>query len=119
MHFTGFLKGKQVTQMLADSDVYMMPSVSEPFGISPLEAMQVGTPSIISKQSGCAEILDHAIKTDYWDIDAMADAIYAIVEYPAIYQTLSKEGRDEVNRITWDKAGLKVRDIYNAVVYRD
>lgn len=117
MHFTGFLKGKQVTQMLADSDVYMMPSVSEPFGISPLEAMQVGTPSIISKQSGCAEILDHAIKTDYWDIDAMADAIYAIVEYPSIYQTLSKEGRDEVNRITWDKAGLKVRDIYNKVVH--
>ena len=116
MHFPGFLKGKQVTQMLADSDVYMMPSVSEPFGISPLEAMQVGTPSIISKQSGCAEILDHAIKTDYWDIDAMADAIYAIVEYPAIYQTLSKEGRDEVNRITWDKAGLKVRTIYDTVI---
>ena len=116
MHFTGFLKGKQVTQMLADSDVYMMPSVSEPFGISPLEAMQVGTPSIISKQSGCAEILNHAIKTDYWDIDAMADAIYAIVEYPSIYETLSREGRNEVNQITWDKAGLKVRKIYDAVV---
>ena len=115
-HFTGFLKGRQVTEMLANSDVYIMPSVSEPFGISPLEAMQVGTPSIISKQSGCAEILDHAIKTDYWDIDAMADAIYAIVEYPAIYETLSKEGRDEVNKITWDKAGLKVREIYNRVV---
>ena len=116
MHFPGFLKGKQVTQMLADSDVYMMPSVSEPFGISPLEAMQVGTPSIISKQSGCAEILDHAIKTDYWDIDAMADAIYAIVEYPSIYETLSREGRNEVNQITWDKAGLKVRAIYDTVI---
>lgn len=116
MHFTGFLKGKQVTQMLADSDVYMMPSVSEPFGISPLEAMQVGTPSIISKQSGCAEILSHAIKTDYWDIDAMADAIYAIVEYPSIYETLSREGRNEVNQITWDKAGLKVRAIYDMVM---
>ncbi|MBR2618863.1 MAG: glycosyltransferase family 4 protein [Paludibacteraceae bacterium] len=116
MHFTGFLKGKQVTQMLADSDVYMMPSVSEPFGISPLEAMQVGTPSIISKQSGCAEILSHAIKTDYWDIDAMADAIYAIVEYPSIYKTLSEEGRNEVNQITWDKAGLKVRAIYDMVI---
>lgn len=116
MHSPGFLRGKQVTQMLADSDVYMMPSVSEPFGISPLEAMQVGTPSIISKQSGCAEILDHAIKTDYWDIDAMADAIYAIVEYPSIYETLSREGRDEVNRITWDKAGLNVRAIYDKVV---
>ncbi len=116
MHFTGFLKGKEVTQMLADSDVYMMPSVSEPFGISPLEAMQVGTPSIISKQSGCAEILSHAIKTDYWDIDAMADAIYAIVEYPSIYETLSREGRNEVNQITWDKAGLKVRAIYDMVI---
>jgi glycosyltransferase involved in cell wall biosynthesis len=116
MHFTGFLKGKEVTQMLADSDVYMMPSVSEPFGISPLEAMQVGTPSIISKQSGCAEILSHAIKTDYWDIDAMADAIYAIVEYPSIYETLSREGRNEVNQITWDKAGLKVRAIYDTVI---
>lgn len=114
-HFPGFLKGRQVHQMLADSDVYVMPSVSEPFGISPLEAMQVGTPSIISKQSGCAEILDHAIKTDYWDIDAMADAIYSIVEYPAIYETLSEEGRKEVNAITWDKAGYKVRDIYNRV----
>ena len=114
-HFPGLLKGAQVHQMLADSDVYIMPSVSEPFGISPLEAMQVGTPSIISKQSGCAEILRHAIKTDYWDIDAMADAIYSIVEYPAIYNTLSEEGRKEVNAITWDKAGLKVRDIYNRV----
>ncbi len=115
-HFPGFLKGDQVHQMLADSDVYIMPSVSEPFGISPLEAMQVGTPSIISKQSGCAEILDHAIKTDYWDIDAMADAIYSIVEYPAIYKTLSEEGRKEVNAITWDKAGLKVRRIYDSVI---
>lgn len=114
-HFPGFLKGSQVHQMLADSDVYIMPSVSEPFGISPLEAMQVGTPTIISKQSGCAEILSHAIKTDYWDIDAMADAIYSIVEYPAIYNTLSEEGRKEVNAITWDKAGMKVRDIYNKV----
>ncbi|NCC98202.1 MAG: glycosyltransferase family 1 protein [Bacteroidia bacterium] len=117
-HFPGFLKGSEVHQMLANSDVYVMPSVSEPFGISPLEAMQVGTPSIISKQSGCAEILEHAIKTDYWDIDAMADAIYAIVEYSSIYKTLSDEGIKEVNAITWDKAGLKVRSIYNRVTGR-
>ncbi|MDE6715100.1 MAG: glycosyltransferase family 4 protein, partial [Muribaculaceae bacterium] len=78
-HFTGFLKGKQVYEMLKASDVYIMPSVSEPFGISPLEAMQMGVPSIISKQSGCAEILSNVIKVDYWDIDAMADAIYSII----------------------------------------
>ena len=116
--FTGFLRGRQVQEMLAESDVYIMPSVSEPFGISPLEAMQVGCPSIISKQSGCAEILNHAIKTDYWDIDAMADAIYAIVKYPAMYQSLHKEGITEVNNIRWYDAGLKVRAIYDKVLYR-
>lgn len=115
-HFTGFLKGRQVHEMLAESDVYIMPSVSEPFGISPLEAMQVGTPSIISKQSGCAEILTHAIKTDYWDIDEMADAIYAIVKYPAMYKSLRELGREEVNNIKWYDSGLKVRAIYNSVM---
>lgn len=115
-HFTGFLRGRQVQEMLAESDVYVMPSVSEPFGISPLEAMQVGTPTIISKQSGCAEILTHAIKIDYWDIDAMADAIYAIVQYPMMYQSLHREGQAEVNTIRWYDAGLKVRKIYEQVI---
>lgn len=115
-HFTGFLKGRQVHEMLAESDVYIMPSVSEPFGISPLEAMQVGTPSIISKQSGCAEILTHAIKTDYWDIDAMADAIYSIVKNPSMYKSLRELGREEVNNIKWYDAGLKVRAIYDSVI---
>ena len=117
-HFTGFLKGRGVYEMLAESDVYMMPSVSEPFGISPLEAMQCGTPSIISKQSGCAEILDHAIKTDYWDIAAMADYIHAIVKYPAMYKALRQNGLDEVNAITWEIAGQKVRRIYDMVCGR-
>lgn len=93
-----------------------MPSVSEPFGISPLEAMQMGVPSIISKQSGCAEILNNVIKTDYWDIDAMADAINSIVSYPAMYETLRQDGLDEVAQITWDKAGKKVIDIYHKVL---
>lgn len=115
-HFTGFLRGRQVQEMLAESDVYVMPSVSEPFGISPLEAMQVGTPSIISKQSGCAEILSHAIKIDYWDIEAMADAIYGIVTYPAMYESLHALGREEVNNIRWYDAGLKVRRIYEQVI---
>jgi len=115
-HFTGFLQGDQVHEMLAESDVYIMPSVSEPFGISPLEAMQVGTPTIVSKQSGCAEILNNAIKIDYWDIDAMADAIYSIVKYPGMYKSLHEKGKEEVDNITWEAAGLKVRDIYNMVL---
>ncbi len=117
-HFPGFQKGKQVYEMLKASDVYIMPSVSEPFGISPLEAMQMGVPSIISKQSGCAEILTNVIKTDYWDIDAMADAIYSIITYPAMHAQLKDEGLKEVNRITWDKAGQKVINIYKQVLNR-
>lgn len=115
-HFPGFQKGKQVYEMLKASDVYMMPSVSEPFGISPLEAMQMGVPSIISKQSGCAEILTNVIKTDYWDIDAMADAVYSIISYPAMYQQLREDGLKEVAQITWQKAGAKVIDIYRKVL---
>jgi len=114
-HFTGFMKGKQVYEVLKSSDVYVMPSVSEPFGISPLEAMQCGVPSIISKQSGCAEILDRAIKTDYWDIEAMADAMYSIITYPSMYEYLKVEGKKEVDAITWQDAGLKVRKIYDNV----
>ena len=117
-HFPGFQRGNQVYEMLKASDVYIMPSVSEPFGISPLEAMQMGVPSIISKQSGCAEILTNVIKTDYWDIDAMADAINSIVTYPAMYQQLREDGLAEVNQITWDKAGQKVINIYNKVLNR-
>src|SRR5690606_3810589 len=75
-NFTGFLKGDDVPMMFRMSDVYVMPSVSEPFGISPLEAMRSSVPVIISKQSGVAEILEHAIKVDFWDVDAIADAIY-------------------------------------------
>ncbi len=118
-HFPGFQKGKQVYEMLKASDVYVMPSVSEPFGISPLEAMQMGVPSIISKQSGCAEILTNVIKTDYWDIDAMADAIYSIVTYPAMHAQLQEDGLNEVNQITWNKAGAKVIDIYDKVLHRN
>lgn len=115
-HFTGFLKGDQVYEMLKASDVYVMPSVSEPFGISPLEAMQMGVPSIISKQSGCAEILSNVIKIDYWDIDAMADAIYSIITYPAMYKQLQNEGLAEIDTIQWVNAGAKVIDIYNKTI---
>ena len=115
-HFPGFQRGKEVYEMLRDSDVYIMPSVSEPFGISPLEAMEMGVPSIISKQSGCAEILDNVIKTDYWDIDAMADAIHSIITNKALYNTLRDRGIEEIHGITWEKAGKKVIDIYEKVI---
>lgn len=110
------MKGNQVYEVLKASDVYIMPSVSEPFGISPLEAMQCSVPTIISKQSGCAEILENCIKTDYWDIHAMADAIYSICTYPAMYNYLKEEGKREVDEIKWENVGYKVRGIYDEVI---
>ncbi len=115
-HFTGFLRGKQVYEMLKASDVYIMPSVSEPFGISPLEAMQMGVPCIISKQSGCAEILHNVIKVDYWDTNAIADAIYSIIKYPAMANQLRERGLEEVSQIVWKKAGSKCVNIYKRLI---
>lgn len=115
-HFTGFLRGADVQKMFALSDVYVMPSISEPFGISPLEAMQTNVPSIISKQSGCAEILKYALKVDFWDIDAMSDAIYGLLTYPAISQHASRCGYDEVNSLKWTAAAAKIKDIYQSVM---
>ena len=111
-HFTDFLKGKDVDHMFAISDVYVMPSVSEPFGISPLEAMRSNVPVIISKQSGVAEILHHAIKVDFWDIDAIADSIYGLVEYEGLAKMFSAMGKAEVDALKWENAGKKVEEIY-------
>ena len=115
-HFTGFLRGADVQRMFAMSDVYVMPSVSEPFGISPLEAMRTGVPTIISKQSGVAEVLRHSIKVDFWDIDAMADAIYGILRYPALGVMASRCGLDEVNTLKWNNAAKKIKEIYLSTI---
>jgi glycosyltransferase involved in cell wall biosynthesis len=115
-HFTGFLKGDDVQKMFALSDVYVMPSVSEPFGISPLEAMKSNVPVIISKQSGVAEVLEYALKVDYWDVDAMADAIYALVRYPALAKMFSSKGLEEVTGLKWDNAAAKVKEVYQTAI---
>ena len=115
-HFTGFLKGDEVQRMFALSDVYVMPSVSEPFGISPLEAMRSNVPVIISKQSGVAEVLDYALKVDYWDVDALSDAIYALITYPALAKMFAEKGLDEVTGLKWDNAAAKIKAVYQAVI---
>ncbi len=116
-HFTGFLKGNDVYRMYSMSDLYVMPSVSEPFGISPLEAIQSNVPVIISKQSGVSEVLRNAIKVDFWDINAMADAIYGILNYNALSNILKNSSRMEVEKLKWQDVACKIKDIYHEVTY--
>jgi glycosyltransferase involved in cell wall biosynthesis len=115
-HFTGFLKGENVDRMFAMSDVYVMPSVSEPFGISPLEAMRSNVPVVISKQSGVAEVLNHVMKVDFWDVDAMADAIYGLLHYKSINDMFINHGSVEVENLKWESAARKVADIYESLL---
>ncbi len=118
-HFTGFLRGDDVDKMFGMSDVYVMPSVSEPFGISPLEAMRSNVPVIISKQSGVAEVLKHAVKIDFWDIDAMADAIHGLLHYSSLPNMFKSYGKEEVDNIKWDHAGLKVKEVYKETILKN
>jgi len=115
-HFTGFLKGDDVDKMFAMSDVFVMPSISEPFGIVPLEAMRTNVPVVISKQSGVAEILVHAQKIDFWDVDAMADSIYGLCHYNALSETFKKLGKEEVESLKWEHAALKIREVYEPLI---
>jgi len=116
-HFTGFLKGSDVNQMLRMTDVFVMPSVSEPFGIVPLEAMQFNVPVIISNQSGVAEILENAIKIDFWDTYAMADAIYGLLNYGALATHFKKEGKHEVENLEWVNSASAVTEVYKSVLH--
>jgi glycosyltransferase involved in cell wall biosynthesis len=115
-HFTGFLAGPEVDTMFAMSDVYVMPSVSEPFGISPLEAMRSNVPVVISKQSGVAEVLQHALKVDFWDVDALADAIYGILHYEGLRKMFVRYGKTEVDNLIWENAAGNILQVYNQAV---
>jgi glycosyltransferase involved in cell wall biosynthesis len=115
-HFAGFLKGKDVDHIFSMSDVFVMPSVSEPFGIVPLEAMRSNVPVVISKQSGVSEILVHALKVDFWDIDGMADAIYGLLHYNSISSMFRKLGKVEVENLKWEDAAVKVKAVYESVL---
>lgn len=113
--FTGYYKLDELADIFSVADVLVMPSVSEPFGIIPLESISVGTPVIMSKQSGVGEVISHALKIDFWDTDEMANNILAIIRHPALKQTLSTEGLRQVEGITWDKAAQKTSLIYSKV----
>ena len=116
-HFAGFMKGNEVNEMLQMSDIFIMPSVSEPFGIVPLEAMQANVPVIISRQSGVSELIRNVIKTDFWDINAMADAIHGILSQRILSKVMAFEGNCEVNKLNWVHAAEHIRRVYQSVIY--
>jgi glycosyltransferase involved in cell wall biosynthesis len=114
--FTGFLRGADVERVYQMADCYVMPSVSEPFGIVALEAIKHDTPTIISKQSGVSEVLSHALKVDFWDINDMADKILAVLRYPPLSQTLRQHGPFELRRLTWEDAARKAVGSYGRAI---
>jgi glycogen(starch) synthase len=111
-HFTGFLKGKDIDRVWSMSNVYVMPSVSEPFGIAPLEAIQAGVPVIISNQSGVAEVMPHAIKVDFWNSRELAAAICSVLKYKSLSNTLRQNSVEEIAGITWNTAAKKLTKLY-------
>lgn len=115
--FTGFLRGDDVEKVFKMADLYVMPSVSEPFGIAPLEAMSHDVPVIISKQSGVSEVLAHALKVDFWDINEMANKIVAVLRHPPLASTLRQHGSFEVNRLSWTDAARACLNVYQQAMY--
>lgn len=114
--FAGFLSKARVDELLSMADVYFMPSVSEPFGITALEAVQHRVPSVLSMQSGAAEVLKAALKADFWDTDKYANYIYALLKYDALNNELSEHAKSELDHITWDHAAKKILDIYQQLI---
>ncbi len=112
-HFTGFLKGEKVDRLWSVTNIYVMPSVSEPFGISPLEAVQAGVPVIVSHQSGVAEVMEHIVKIDFWNVEALADAMCNILKYQSLSNTLRNKSKEEISGITWELAAKKINALYH------
>jgi glycogen synthase len=115
--FTGFLRGGDVEKVFKMADLYVMPSVSEPFGIAPLEAISHDVPVIISKQSGVSEVLTHALKVDFWDVNEMANKIVAVLRHPPLASTLRQHGSFEVRRMSWTDAARGCVQVYEQAVH--
>ena len=112
--FTDFQRGKNWRDAYAIGDLFVMPSVSEPFGLTPLEAIGYGTPALVSKQSGVSEILNNCLKVDYWDIDEMANQITAVMQNDALRDELRNNAYREYERMSWHTVSDKVKDLYHA-----
>lgn len=115
-HFTGFLQGEEIERIYSLSDLYVMPSVSEPFGISPLEAMLYDVPVILSRQSGVAELLKHALRVNFWDVGEIAGKIIAVLKYPVLAGEMTVKAREELRKIRWETAAERIAEIYRETV---
>ncbi len=116
MIFAGFVRGVELEALYRAADVYVLPSVSEPFGITPLEAVAAGTPVVICKQSGVAECLRHALKVDFWDVDEMTNQVVALLRHPTMGRTMSTHSQQELGHLTWRAAAEKCFNIYRQLV---
>jgi glycosyltransferase involved in cell wall biosynthesis len=114
--FTGFLRGRDVDRIFSMADLYVMPSVSEPFGIAPLEALSHNVPVIISKQSGVSEVLSHVLKVDFWDIDEMANKILAVLRHKPLQKTLRQHGQIELQKLSWRDSATRLKEIYGSLI---
>jgi glycosyltransferase involved in cell wall biosynthesis len=115
--FPRFLRGPDVQRVYRMADLYVMPSVSEPFGIAPLEAVQNDVPVLISRQSGLAETFQNALKVDFWDINEMANKMVAVLRHPPLAQVLRTNGRREALRFRWEDAAAKVHEVYQRALH--
>ena len=111
--FADFQRGKRWRDAFIIGDLFVLPSVSEPFGLTPLEAAGYGTPALISKQSGVSEVLQNCLKVDHWDIDEMANKIVAVIRDETLGQELSRNARNEYERMSWRESGRKIKKLYH------
>lgn len=116
MLFTGFLRGEEKHSVFQNADLYVMPSVSEPFGITALESISNSTPVLVSKQSGVSEVLNHALKVDFWDVDEMTNKILAVLSYKSLGENLQKESAKEIININWTRSADSCLAIYKNVL---
>ena len=114
--FAGFLRGANLARLYKMADLYVMSSVSEPFGLTSLEAMASGTPILVSRTCGASEMISHCLKVDFWDVDQMAAKMLAVVKYPALGRCLSENGFDEVRNFSWQESAKKCLSVYNQVL---
>ncbi len=114
--FTGFIRGEEWNKAYQIADLFVMPSVSEPFGLTPLESLARGTPVLISNQSGVSETLSHVLKVDFWDIDEMANKIISVLDYRELADSLKENGRQEIKKINWQQSAQKCLEVYKEVL---